>query len=98
PTLTRGPTQVSSIIVHADKEQSVRRRGCARVRAPAAIDQLRHRFGGSPPASDFDKRADDGPHHVPEKAIGSHFVHERLPTPWPALAVPWIRRARGGHP
>ena len=75
----------------------MRRRGCARLRARAAIDQLRHRRRGSPAATDFDESANDRPNHVAEKPVGGDLIHEHLTPIWNMRAAvgKWLSVASG---
>lgn len=65
------------MIIHTEEEQPVRGRRGAGLRARARLEQMRHVFGGAPPASDLDERANDCSHHMAEKSVSSDLIRQQ---------------------
>src|SRR5262245_24108879 len=65
-------------VPHTDQEQPLRRRrDGAGAAAAGRQDSARPALGPGPPA-DFVKRADDGPDHVVEKAVGLDLTSDEV--------------------
>ena len=81
------------IIVHANEEQTVRRRGRARVRARAPGEQLRHRCHRPPSTADLHERPDNRAHHMTKEAVTGDFIQSRIADP--RVRQPFeVRRSR----
>src|SRR5258706_14124788 len=61
-------------VVDAHEKQAVRGRRLSRLCAVARRDDLAHPRRRLPSASDLDERADDGAHHVAQKAVPRDVV------------------------